>query len=136
MLKPEYNISEGGKNGFTPWNKGRKETRKLVLKNISNSAKNRVRTKRGKYSEEHKQKISKTSKDRFKKAFICKENGKIYYNKVDCAKELNIDPRGISICLMKSTRLKSYKGYTFEYLAQNKPSLIDLEARQGDKGQG
>jgi excinuclease UvrABC nuclease subunit len=115
-FKPRYNLQNGGKLNFIPWNKGKKETRKKVLINISKSAKNRISPKRGTYSEKHKQKISEGVKNSCKKPFKCLNNNKIYFNKVECAKELNIDPRGISIVLMPNTRLKSYKGYRFEYL--------------------
>ena len=113
---PKFNLSSGGKQGYKPWNKGRKETRKDVLANISNGAKNRHRSKRGKYSKEHCKKMSESAKNAARKAFICLNNGIVYYNKVDCAKDLNIDARGISICLMPNTRLKSYMGYRFQYL--------------------
>jgi GIY-YIG catalytic domain len=115
-FNPRYNLSSGGKQGFIPWNKGKKETRRDVLANISKSASRRKSSKRGKYSPEHIKKMSEGVKSKVRKAFICENNGVVYYNKVGCAKDLNIDARGISICLMPNTRLKSYKGYKFRYL--------------------
>lgn len=127
-LSPRYNQQEGGKKDFTPHNKGKKASKELCAK-ISAAAKTRVRTKRGSYSEVHKAKIGSKTLQRTERAFVCHENGKTYLNKVIAAKELGISPAGISLVLMPTTRLKSYKGFTFSYIAQDKSSLIDLEAR-------
>ncbi len=117
--KPRYNVQEGGKTSFTPWNKGKKESRPEVLKSISESAKNRKRTKRGNYTPEHKANISKANRNRVKEnavPFICHENNKTYWLKVDAAEDLGIDVRGISQVLNPSTRNVSHKGFTFSYL--------------------
>ena len=136
--RPRYNIQQGGKNGFAPWNKGKKESRPHVLFNISMSAKTRKRTKRGSYSEAHKQKIAESSLNRSKRAFICHQTGEVFYNKVVCARKYGLNPRSLSVLLSKKSRLKSLKGLTFSYLtlAQDKPILIDLKTREGNKGQG
>lgn len=137
-LKPRYNVQNGGKANFNTWNKGRKEDRPEVLQNISNAAKTRKRTKRGKYTLEHKTKIAISSLQRMAKPFICHQTGKVYFNKTVAAAELNLNVRSLSVLLSRKTRLKSLKGYTFSYLssAQDKPTLIDLETPiQGDKGE-
>jgi len=113
---PRYNIQRGGKNGFIPWNKGRKETRKSVRNNISKSAKTRTKSKRGHYTEKHKDKISYTSLARMERPFICLNTGVIYLNKISCAVDLGIPAVGISLVLMPTTRNKSYYGYKFQYL--------------------
>lgn len=136
--KPRYNMQTGGKKDFGAWNKGKKELRPEVLQNISNSAKNRKRTKRGQYSADHKAKIGKTTLERNKKPFICHQTGEVFFNKITCAKKMGINQRSLSVLLSKKTSLKSIKGFTFSYLtsAQDKPTLIDLEAQtQGNKGQ-
>lgn len=115
-FRPRYNIQKGGKSGFTPWNKGRKETRKQVIRNISNSAKGRISSKRGKYSEQHIKRMSDALRKRLQKPFVCENTGEIFLNKATCGEVLGIDPRGISICLLPTTRLKSYKGYRFKYI--------------------
>jgi len=113
---PRYNVQEGGKKSFEPWNKGKKETRPEVLENIKLGAKDRKRTKRGSYTEEHKEKISKAGRRARIKPFICHENNKIYETKMDAAEDLGIDPRGITAVLNPKTRNKSHKGYTFSYI--------------------
>jgi len=114
--KPRYNMQSGGKKSFEPWNKGKKELRQEVLQKISLSAKTCKRTKRGKYSEAHKQKISSSSLKRMQKAFKCNETGEIFYNKVECAKKYNLNVRSLSVLLCGKTRLKSLKGLTFSYI--------------------
>lgn len=116
QYNPKYNLQEGGKSNIIPWNKGQKETREAVIQKIKKSAKTRLRTPRGQYSKTHIEKMSLGVQRACQKAFICLNNGVVYLNKVACAKDLNIDPRGISICLMPNTRLKTYKGYRFRYL--------------------
>ena len=116
-FKPNYNVQEGGKKSFTPWNKNKKEKRKDVLNNISKSAKARKgKFKRGSYSEEAVKNIRKAKLENVKKAFICNENGKVYQNKVEAAEDLGIKPGGISAVLNEYTRNKSIKGYTFNYI--------------------
>lgn len=138
-LKPKYNLQKGGKTGFDTWNKGKKETRPHVLKNISLSAKTRKRTPRGKYSASHVEKISRTSKERYERPFVCHQTGEVFYNKITCAEKLGLNPSSLSVLLGRYSRLKSLKGYTFAYLdfSAEKPTLIDLETlEQGNKGQG
>ena len=132
--KPQYNQQCGGKSGYEPWNKGKKETRPEVLRNISESAKSRKRTKRGSYSDEAKANIRLGKLKSSAKPFICLENGKVYQNKVDAAKDLGIPVGGISLVLMPTTSNKSYYGFHFEYLAQDKSFLIDLESPRGETG--
>jgi len=118
-FKPRYNIQEGGKVGFTSWNKGVKEARPLVIENISKAARNRKRTKRGKYSKEAVANIRDAKLRNTEKPFLCHQNGKVYKNKVTAAKDLGIKPGGISVVLLTTTKNKSIKGYTFEYLKGN-----------------
>lgn len=129
-LKPRYNIQAGGTSGFEPWNKGKKEIRTEVLEKIKQSATTRKRTKRGNYSEAHKDKIRATQLKRMAKPFMCNETGQIFYNILTCAEILNLNPRSLAVLLCGKTRLKRLKGYTFSKIAQNKPSLIDLEAQK------
>jgi excinuclease UvrABC nuclease subunit len=134
--KPRYNLQVGGKSQFNPWNKDHKEKRPQVLSKISQAAKNRKRTKRGKYSDEHKKRISEAGLEVRKKPFVCNETGEIFYNIKTCAQHLNLNIKSLAVLMCGKSRLKSLKGYTFSYIAQNKPALIDLETRQGDKAQG
>lgn len=115
--QPRYNIQEGGKKGFEPWNKGKKEIRQVVKNNISKSAKARIRTPRGPYSADYKAKISEGCLHKKQRPFRCLNNDKIYFNKITCSKDLNIPVSGISLVLMPNTRNKSYYGYKFEYLS-------------------
>lgn len=130
-LAPKYNKQIGGRSGFNTWNKGRKETRPDVIERISTAATNRKRTKRGSYSDEHKAKIGEATRARTAKAFVCEQNGKVYFSKVDCARELGLNHTSLLVLLCGKTRLKSLRGYTFRYIdsALDKPTLIDLEAR-------
>lgn len=132
--KPRYNMQSGGKKSFEPWNKGKKEQRPEVLRNISKSAKTRKRSKRGSYTEIGQANIRAGKLRSVENPFICKENGKVYKNKVEASEDLGIPAGGISLVLMKTTRNKSYYGYSFEYLAQDKSSLIDLEAQRWATG--
>lgn len=132
-LQPRYNMQDGGKASFVPWNKGKKMNSE-VCKNISKAAKSRKRTKRGSYSNEHKNKIGQATMKRSEKPFKCLNNGIIYLNKTVAAKDLGIDPRGITAVLSDGHRAKSYKGFRFEYLAQDKSSLIDLDTQQWATG--
>lgn len=129
-LSPKYNKQRGGRSGFETWNKGYKEKRPEVLKRISDSAKTRKRTKRGNYSNGHKIKIGNATKARTAKAFVCEQTGKVYFNKVDCAKELGLNKSSLLVLLSGKTRLKSLGGYTFKYInsALDKSTLMDLEA--------
>lgn len=130
-LAPKYNKQIGGRSGFNTWNKDRKETRPDVIERISTAATNRKRTKRGTYSDEHKAKIGEATRARTAKPFVCEQNGKAYFNKVDCARELGLNHHSLLVLLSGKTRLKSLRGYTFRYIdsALDKPTLIDLEAR-------
>lgn len=118
--KPRYNMSPGGQNGIEwSWNKGKKEMRPEVIEKIRQSAKNRLRTKRGPQDPETIEK--RMAPKRMKMAmqagpFICHQNGKTYKLKVDAAKDLGLDVRGIRLVLCKAARLKSYRGYTFSYI--------------------
>ena len=133
-LNPRYNMQEGGKLSFTAWNKGKKLSKK-ICKNLTKAAKTRKRTKRGKYSKEHTDKIGQASLKSSEKPFKCLNNGMIYLNKVTAGKNLGIDPRGITAVLCNSHRAKSYKGFQFHYvLAQDKFSLIDLDTRKRATG--
>lgn len=117
--KPRYNVQEGGKKGYTPWNKGKKETRPDVLKRISEGAKNGNRPKRGKATQKQISSRIEAKKAKMRETanpFICHENGKTYWLKVDAAEDLKISPMGISAVLMPNHKMKSYKGYTFSYL--------------------
>ena len=117
--KARYNTQEGGKTGYTPWNKGKKETRPDVLKKISESARNGNRSKRGPATKEQIEARSegwKKKKLETATPFKCHENGKVYWLKADAARDLKISPMGISAVLMPTHRMKSYKGYTFSYL--------------------
>lgn len=132
---PKYNINLGGESrgvrknkGSKPWNKGlkgaqkawnkgRKETRPEVLKKISNSAKNRKSTLV--VTEDHKQalidgRISKYYETQ--RPFICHQNNKTYILVVDAARDLKISASGIYAVLNPKHPLKSYKGFTFNYL--------------------
>lgn len=133
-FKPRYNVQCGGKLSFEPWNKGKKENRSEVKARISKSAINRKRTKRGSYAEEHVTKIREAKLRNVARPFKCLNNGKVYQNKVEAAEDLKIPAAGISLVLMPSVRNKTYYGYRFEYLAQNKSSLIDLESRERETG--
>lgn len=115
-IQPQYNIQEGGKKNFIPWNKNRKEVRPEILKRISESASSRKASKRGKYSNSAVRNIREAKLKSVSKAFICNENGKIYFNKVEAAKDLGIKPGGISAVLSPKTRNKSINGYTFKYI--------------------
>ena len=132
--KPRYNQQSGGKKGFEPWNKGHKETRPEVLKKIGKSAKARISPKRGKYSEQGVANIRNAKLKNVAKPFRCLENGKVYLNKVEAAQDLGIPAGGISLVLMPTARNKSFHGYRFEYLAQGKSSLIDLESLRRETG--
>jgi group I intron endonuclease len=131
-LAPKYNKQRGGRSGFDTWNKGRKEDRPEVIKRISEAAKNRVRTKRGTYSDAHKAKIRDATRARTAKPFVCEQTGKVYFNKIECAQDLGLNHTSLLVLLSGKTRLKSLRGYTFKYIdsALDKPTLIDLEARQ------
>lgn len=115
--RPRYNQQEGGRTGYTPWNKGRKETRPEVLRKISDGAKARKGTKRGHYSDEAVSNIREAKLKSVARPFKCHENGRVYQNKVEAAEDLGIGPVGISLVLMPQTRNKSYKGYTFSYIS-------------------
>jgi len=132
--KPRYNMQSGGKKSFEPWNKGKKEKRPEVLSKISQSAKGRKKSKRGPYSDESVANIRAAKLKSSAKPFRCLENGKIYQNKVEAAKDLGIPAGGISLVLMPTVRNKSFHGYRFEYLAQGKSSLIDLESQRWETG--
>lgn len=132
--KPRYNQQSGGKKGFESWNKGQKETRPEVLKKISNAAKARISHKRGKYSVEGVANIRNAKLKSSARPFKCLENGKVYQNKVEASQDLGIPAGGISLVLMPTTRNKSFHGFHFEYLAQGKSSLIDLESPRGETG--
>ena len=128
--KPRYNVQTGGLNNKPKtlnrapisqkaWNKGRKETRPEVLQRISEAAKDRTRTKRGSYSPKHVEAIRTGRLDKLRETavpFICHQNGKTYWAKVDAAEELGIDVRGITAVLCPTHRMKSYKGFTFSYV--------------------
>lgn len=116
LYKPRYNVQVGGKVGFVPWNKGRTEDRPEVIARISISAKNRKRTKRGKYSLEHCKKLSNAGKIRQAKAFKCNETNQVWNNKIDCANELNLNPKSLVVLLSGKTRLKTLKGFSFTYI--------------------
>lgn len=116
VFKPRYNVQEGGKSNFTPWNKGRKETRPGVLKNISYGASSRKTTKRGKYSKKAVSNIRRAKLKNVEKPFLCHQNNKVYKNKVEAAQDLGIKAGGISAVLSPKTRNKSINGYTFTYL--------------------
>jgi excinuclease UvrABC nuclease subunit len=131
--RPLYNMQEGGKIGYTPWNKGKKMPVEIIDA-IKVGAIGRKRSKRGSYTIEHKDKISKAHRERLSKPFVCHQNYKTYQTKVECSEDLGIPVGGISLVLMKTSRLKSYYGYTFEYLALDKSSLIDLEAEKSVTG--
>ena len=88
------------------------------FKNISNSAKSRARTKRGKYTDKAVRNIRNAKLKNVEKPFICHQNQKIYKNKVEAAEDLGIKPGGISAVLSETTRNKSIHGYTFEYLQE------------------
>lgn len=113
---PRYNLQRGGKSGYVPWNKGKKETRPEVKANISKAAVNRKRTKRGSYTDVHKRKIGDATRKRNAREFICEQNGKTYYNKVTAAKDLGIIAQRVSDVLCPTHSMKSYKGYTFQYI--------------------
>jgi group I intron endonuclease len=114
-FKPKYNVQEGGKKSFTPWNKGKKETRPEVLEKISKSAKERKSPKRGKYKKSHIKNIRRAKLKNVEKEFKCLNNGKIYKNKVEAAQDLGIKAGGISAVLSNKTRNKTINGYTFVY---------------------
>lgn len=129
--QPKYNLQCGGKKGFEPWNKGKKEKRKEVLKKISVGAQSRKgKFKRGHYTETAVKNIRSAKLKTVAKPFLCLENGKTYKNKVEASDDLKIPAGGISLVLMPTTKNKSYYGYHFEYLAQDKSSLIDLETQR------
>lgn len=115
-FKPRYNVQEGGKESFTPWNKGKVESRKSVKENMSHSAKSRKRTKRGKYSHEATENIRKAKLKNVSIPFICHQNKKVYNNKVEAAQDLGIKAGGISAALSNKTRNKTHKGYSFSYI--------------------
>lgn len=138
LLRPRYNMQAGGKTAFEPWNKGAKEGRPEVLKRISQAAQNRKRTKRGKYKPEHVEKLRKASLRSQQKPFVCHQTGEVFMNKITCAQKLGINAKSLAVLLSMKTRLRSLKGYTFSYLtlAQDKPTLMDLEApKQGNKAE-
>jgi hypothetical protein len=118
--KPRYNASPGGQNGIEwSWNKGKKETRPEVIEKIRNSAKNRLRTPRGPQDPETIEKrigAKRKKMAQIAKPFLCHQNGKTYLLKVDAAKDLGLDVRGIVLVLCEKARLKSYRGYTFSYI--------------------
>lgn len=131
---PKYNINLGGEargvskhKGKTPWNKGltgsqvawnkgKKETRPEVLKNIREGAKDREtthtisNTQRNLMINGRREKYKKTQKP-----FTCHENGKTYSLVVDAAKDLKIPASGIHAVLNIKHPMKSYKGFTFSY---------------------
>lgn len=117
---PRYNVAPGGQFGIEwTWNKGKKETRPEVLKNISNSAKNRRRTIRGPATPEANKKRVEARTAKLKersRSFICNETGKVYKLVVEAAKDMNITANGIYAVLNPKHRMKSYKGFTFKYL--------------------
>lgn len=117
---PRYNVSPGGQNGIEwSWNKGKKETRPEVLQNISNSAKNRRKSKRPLDTQEAKDKRAEGRRNAYKKTnrpFICNENNKIYVLVVDAAKDLNISANGIYAVLNPNHSMKSYMRCTFNYI--------------------
>lgn len=117
---PRYNVAPGGQYGIEwSWNKGRKETRPDVLHKISESAKNRRRTKRGPATPEANRKRTEARTEKLRqraKKFICEQTGKVYELVVEAAKDLGIAANGIYAVLNPHHKMKSYKGFTFIYL--------------------
>ena len=117
--RPKYNIQEGGKLSFTPWNAGKKEERPEVIENIKKSARTRKRTPRGKYSESHTQAIADGTKARARilgKPFIHHQSGLIFTCKSDAGEALGLNPQRIRDVLSEKHPMKSYLGNTFSYL--------------------
>jgi group I intron endonuclease len=113
--KPSWNK---GLKGSTPWNKGKKETRIEVLKNIKDGAKNRKPTNHKIGAEQRKSmvegriaKYRKTNKE-----FICHQNNKTYVLVTEAAKDLGVSATGIYAVLNDTHKMKSYKGYTFSFV--------------------
>jgi group I intron endonuclease len=134
--KPKYNINLGGesrgirkKDGLKPWNKGqkglqvawnkgRKETRPEVLEKIKSSAVARDNSSRT-ITPEHRAKLVKGRRSAYEdvaRPFKCEQNGKTYLLVVDASRDLNISANGIYAVLNPNSRLKSYKGFTFNYI--------------------
>jgi group I intron endonuclease len=133
---PKYNINLGGesrgvrkKDGLKPWNngqkgvqvawnKGYKETRPEVLEKIKSSAQSRDNSNKI-ITPKHRAKLvegRRSAYEKVAKPFICDQNGKTYLLVVDAARDLNIPANGIYAVLNPNRRLKSYKGFTFNYI--------------------
>lgn len=133
--KPKYNINLGGEargvrknkgtkawnkgvKGQIAWNKGLKEIRPEVIAKIKASAKNRDSSNR-KITDSQREAMVKGRREKYKKTqrlFICVETQKSYNLVVDAARDLNIDPGGIYAVLNPKNKMKSYKGFTFNYV--------------------
>jgi hypothetical protein len=116
---PKYNVQEGGKLSFTPWNKDKKEERPEVIENIKKSAAKRKRTPRGSYSSAHTDAMSEGACVRARllgKPFIHHQSGQVFTCKSDAGKALNLNPQRIRDVLSDKHRMKSYLGQTFSYL--------------------
>lgn len=116
---PKYNLQEGGKLSFTPWNKGKKETRPDVIQHIKTSAAERVSPLRGSASLEHVAAMSAGACDRARRLgrpFIHHQSGQVFTCKVDAGKALNLNPQRVRDVLSDKHRMKSYLGQTFSYL--------------------
>jgi hypothetical protein len=116
MYEPRFNVQDGGKQSFEPWNKGRKEARSQVIARISKAAKGRKRTKRGSYSADHRRKIGEKSLERNRRTIICENTGEVFENIVTAAKAYGLNPKSLTVLLGKYTRLKTLNGYAFTRL--------------------
>lgn len=117
--QPRYNVQEGGKFNFTPWNKGKKETRPEVLERQKDAYKKRIQPKRGPVSPDIKEKVADSRRKHLRETatpFICHQNGKTYWLKSDAAQELGLEAKSISCVLCPSHPMKTLKGYTFSYV--------------------
>jgi hypothetical protein len=134
--KPKYNINLGGesrgvrkKDGLKPWNKGAKglqkawnkglkEIRTEVLENIRSAAKTRDNSSRH-ITPDHRAKLVAGRRSAYEEVaspFKCDQNGKTYLLVMDAARDLNIPANGIYAVLNPNSRLKSYRGFTFNYI--------------------
>ncbi len=116
---PKYNIQEGGKLSFTPWNQGKKENRPEVIENIRASAAIRKHTARGNYGPEHCEALAEGAQKYYRmnsRRFIHHQSGQIFTCKSDAGRALHLNPQRIREVLSPKHRMNSYLGQTFSYL--------------------